>query len=320
MKNRLKMIEFLEAENTTAYRLFHGVCEGLPGTTVDRYGDVILIQTFREELLTQQELVDVSCLFPEETRILYNPRGGHARRQAKAGELNFGDFSDRSTETVFQEVGLNFEFSCLPFSDPSLFLDFRFARRWIQNNASDLSVLNTFAYTCGCGVAAAVGGARKVVNLDHGSRCLELGAKNAALNNVSMQNVQSDFYPAMRQYAGLGVKGLRAARRGVKYPSLNPETFDLIILDPPTLTKSKWGAVDIVNDYSALAKPALLSLSENGRLLATNHTSQVSMDEWVDVISRNPTSQVEQMNTIERQSMVVDRALRDTAEVVPVGT
>ena len=47
---RQDLFEKLEAEKTNAYRLFHGVSEGKPGLTIDRYGSLILAQTFREPL------------------------------------------------------------------------------------------------------------------------------------------------------------------------------------------------------------------------------------------------------------------------------
>ena len=50
--------------------------------------------------------------------------------------------------------------------DPLLFLDFRAGRRRILRESSDQTVLNLFSYTCGIGVAAAKGGAKRVVNVD----------------------------------------------------------------------------------------------------------------------------------------------------------
>ena len=68
-------------------------------------------------------------------------------------------------------------------------------------------MLNTFAYTCGMGVVAAAGGAARVVNTDHGSACLEIGAANAELNGLSMEflQVRGKFYlpPSQPLLAGL---------------------------------------------------------------------------------------------------------------------
>ena len=50
LRQRRNLIEALHAEGTNCYRLFHGAVEGLPGLAVDRYGPVLLVQTWSREL------------------------------------------------------------------------------------------------------------------------------------------------------------------------------------------------------------------------------------------------------------------------------
>ena len=229
---------------------------------------------------------------------------------------------------TFEELGLKYNFiQPRRFGDPSLFLDFRATRRWVgtkvrqmvQDTDADssdvVSVLNAFAYTCGAGVVAADAGAGRVVNTDHSASYLGHGDANAKLNGVSkMDSLCLDFYPAMRQMAGLampgrkemgrggrgGGRGGRSGGRGGRGRSdgknknnanaapakIEPETFDLVILDPPTLTKTRFGAVDIENDYPSLAKPSALCVKPGGVLLATNHSAAVGLDDWLEIVSR----------------------------------
>ena len=235
---------------------------------------------------------------------------------------------------TFTELGLKYNFiQPRRFGDPSLFLDFRATRRWIggkvrqmiedadsdSSDASDVvSVLNAFAYTCGAGVVAAASGAGRVVNTDHSAAYLGHGDANAALNGVpKMDSLCSDFYPAMRQMAGLPMperkemgRGGRGGGRGGRFggrggrgrsdgknknnsnaapAKIEPETFDLVILDPPTLTKTRFGAVDIENDYPSLAKPSALCVKPGGVLVATNHSAAVDIDDWLEIVSRCAT-------------------------------
>ena len=233
---------------------------------------------------------------------------------------------------TFEELGLKYNFiQPRRFGDPSLFLDFRATRRWVgtkvrqmvqdtdsqrSDDSSDVvSVLNAFAYTCGAGVVAADAGAGRVVNTDHSASYLGHGDANAKLNGVpKMDSLCLDFYPAMRQMAGLampgrkemgrggrgGGRGGRSGGRGGRGRSdgknknnsnaapakIEPETFDLVILDPPTLTKTRFGAVDIENDYPSLAKPSALCVKPGGVLLATNHSAAVGLDDWLEIVSR----------------------------------
>ena len=212
---------------------------------------------------------------------------------------------------------------------------------------SDVSALNAFAYTCGAGLAATAGGASRVLNTDHSATYLAYGAANYKLNGFeagdqegqgpresesesTTQKTQTpkaeystrtrnargafdayceDFYPAVRQLAGLPMPGRqgrgggrggskRGSKRGgrgafgssspkeKKAKPPRPETFDLVILDPPTLTKTAYGAGDIENDYQSLAKPSALCVTPGGVLLATNHSHRIDVDDWLELVEK----------------------------------
>jgi 23S rRNA (cytosine1962-C5)-methyltransferase len=360
-------------ERTDAFRLVHGVSEGAPGVTIDRYGDALYVQSWREPI-AEAELRDIAEAAragrlsddggESFTSLWYQPRtkralawgpddAGRSRDDAiarggryaldgggefapgddRAGrrgeeeeeeeEENDNDENDDPAAFAFSELGLRYDF--VPprrFGDPSLFLDFRPTRRWVRDKVSEIvsernadaenaaaapkpvSVLNAFAYTCGVGVAAASAGASRVLNTDHSETYLRYGARNAALNDVAAatQSLCEDFYPAARQLAGLSTPGRRRKsdfgrggrgrgdkRRLKKSAPIKPESFDLVILDPPTLTKTSYGAVDIENDYQSLAKPAALCVSPGGVLVATNHSAKVGLDDWLEIVRKCAT-------------------------------
>ena len=60
----------------------------------------------------------------------------------------------------------------------------------------------------------------------------------------------------------------------------------MVILDPPTLTKTAYGAVDIENDYQSLAKPCGLCVTPGGVLLATNHSPRIDVDDWLELVEK----------------------------------
>jgi len=268
----------LHAEGTDCYRLFHGVVEGQGGLTVDRYGELILAQTFREALddpswaTLQAALAD---LVPEAPLRVLNHRSGGEQQPA----------SDEALQPVWaREQGLAYRIVARHRGrDPWLFLDLRSARRWVRSSSAGLRVLNLFAYTCGVGVAAAAGGAARVCNVDFSASHLAVGWENAERNGRQQQFLQDDVLLVVRQLAGLPVKG-RAARR--RYVRRDPESFDLVVLDPPRWARSRWGAVDVVRDYPSIFKPAVLATVPGGRVLATNHVSSVPLEEWIDALER----------------------------------
>jgi len=264
--HRAALLEQLREEGTDCYRLFHGVAEGRPGLAIDRYGDTILGQVWGAPL-DDEEREAVEALYPE---VIWRFRGT-AQPHTKPSRCHEG--------------GLSFSFQAIHAGmDPWLFLDFRAARRWLSNHVSehpDCSVLNTFAYTASAGVVAAAAGAKRVVNVDHARAWTAIGRENGRENDVQMTFLQLDYFATVRQMARLKV-----GRRGRPLPQVKQESFDVVILDPPTHSKGPFGAVDIVNDYPGLFKPAWLSCTADGVLLATNHSPRVSMEDWIDQCSR----------------------------------
>jgi len=262
---------FAALTDTDCVRLLSGVSEGWPGVAVDRYGPVLLVQTWRDPL-QDGVLAALADVVPWDLVPVWNQRGGGGSTQPVP------------TEAVGIERGVKFDVRPRHRGkDPLLFLDFRVARTWMRERAAT-SVLNLFSYTCGIGVAAAVGGASRVLNVDFASSALAVGSTNADLNGVQMVQLESDVFPAMRQLAGLPVGG-RKGRRPT-YKTLAREAFDVVVLDPPRWAKTPWGAVDVVRDYASLFKPALLAVADGGSILATNHVPTVALDDWLDGLKR----------------------------------
>lgn len=280
IERRRPLLERCARETTDCVRLFHGVAEGRPGLTVDRYGPVVLVQTWREPLVAG-ELDAIAGAVERALGTALVPCWNH-----RGDEPHPGHDAGLEEATGF-ELGARFDVRPRHRGqDPLLFLDFRVARRWVRENARDRSVLNLFAYTCGIGVAACLGGATQTWNVDFARSALEVGKTNAALNGIEATRfvtIEEDAIPVLRQVAGLPVKG-RGARRGfTKRPA---RTFDLVVLDPPRWAKTPFGAIDVVRDYPSLFKPALLACARGGAVLATNHVPQVPLDEWVAVLKR----------------------------------
>ncbi|MCB9674231.1 MAG: class I SAM-dependent methyltransferase [Alphaproteobacteria bacterium] len=270
LERRAELLDSLD--DTDCVRLLHGIVEGWPGVAVDRYGPVLLVQTWREPLAPGM-LEALAAVVPFDLVPVWNHR---------AGGGSPGPVPD---EAVGTEHGVRFDVRPRHRgSDPLLFLDFRVARRWIRGAAGGRSVLNLFAYTCGMGVAAAVGGATRVLNVDFAASSLDVGRANAALNGVEMGFVHDDVHPVVRQLAGLPVGGRRG--RQPRYTRVSAELFDIVVLDPPRWARSAWGAVDVVRDYPSLFKPALLATAPGGCVLATNHVPTVPLDAWLAILER----------------------------------
>ena len=287
---RRELIARLEAEQTNAYRLFHGTVEGRPGLTVDHYGNLILVQSFHDTLPASQ-LAEVEAFYAAAfpgSELIYNDRSPANSRIANAVPPDRKELA--TTRREFSELGVKYWVQARhDGQDPWLFLDLRAARRRVMAEAEGKSVLNVFAYTCGVGIAAAKAGARHVVNVDFAESSLTVGRDNAKLNDLPVRPrfVKSDAFAAMRQLAGIGQAKMVRGKRMPPFPELAKHRFDLVFMDPPRYSKSPFGVVDLVNDYSALLKPALLCTHEGGTLICCNNVADVERQAWADQIVRS---------------------------------
>ena len=290
LDNRRALLAELHQQGTDCYRLFHGSQEGASGLTIDRYGPQLLVQSFhtrleREALLALHATINTHLTL--DLLLVYNDRSqGNSR-------IDREDAVYQASEAALQDLighewGLNYRVRGRHAGqDPLLFLDLRNTRGWVKQHSQGKSVLNLFAYTCGVGLSAAAGGAREVCNLDFAEGNLAVGRENNALNPQlpTMQFIPSDYFPAIRQLAGLPI----AQRRGHKLPDyvkLDQRQYDLVLLDPPAWAKSAFGTVDLLRDYQSLLKPALLTTAQDGVLICCNNLAKVSMDDWREQVLR----------------------------------
>ncbi|MFT3921044.1 MAG: class I SAM-dependent methyltransferase [Myxococcales bacterium] len=260
----------LPSAETNAYRLFHGAAEGLEGLTVDVYGEFLVASLYTEQRGAREE---------EWLDALHELgfRGVYLKHRPKqANELRDDERRVRAPEQAVrgEDAPVSFEIreSSLPFQvrlgdglSTGIFLDQRDNRAHLGQIARGKRVLNLFAYTCGFGLAAALGGAAETTNIDVAVPVLERGKLNY-------------------QAAGLDLEGHRFLARDVldSLPRLarRGERFEIVALDPPSYASVKGkGRFNVEQDYTELARLALSVLSPGGTLLAcTNHARLTEKD------------------------------------------
>jgi 23S rRNA (cytosine1962-C5)-methyltransferase len=247
-----------EDPRTTAFRLINGEPDGVPDVTVDLFESVHVVSLYRDfsrdeetELLEAVEAAWAPrSLYlkrrPKEARHLANvAKDQLAPEQAERGE---------SVESlVALENGLHFLIRPGQGLSVGLYLDMRDTRAWLAGEVRGLTVLNLFSYTCGFGVVATAGGARRVLNIDASRRVLDWGEENARLNG---QTVDRYDYVAGDVFEWLG----RLARKG--------ETFDVVVADPPSFATTRTSRFSAARDYASLAEAAARVVAPGGRLVA----------------------------------------------------
>jgi 23S rRNA (cytosine1962-C5)-methyltransferase len=245
------LLRDFRAEGTDAYRL----CTIEDGW-VERFGRDVLISfkrvLTRERLLAELESWATSVGF-EVGRIFarFVPRRSEEREPPR---LIFGDPAE-NLQTIATERHLKFGIDFATGYSPGLFLDQRENRRYVRHIAPR-RLLNCFAYTCSFSVGAACSGAT-TLNIDLSKKSLARGRENFALNclpTIEHRFIADDVREVLP----------RLARKG--------EKFDVIILDPPTFSRSSGGKTfQVEHDFENLLIDALeLAERDSHILLSTN--------------------------------------------------
>jgi len=256
-----------DANRTTAYRVVNSEGDGLPGLTLDRFDAVAVLSLYRD-LETAEEVALLDAV-----EAVLAPKALYVKRRPKEARVVATTLKDalapelpaRGTpvpEQLIREEGLSFLIRPAQGLSVGLYLDMRDTRSWLRKEAAGRSILNLFAYTCAFGVAARAGGAARVLNVDLSRRVLSWGQENAHLNQ---QPAEAHDFLAGDVFDWLA----RLAKKG--------ETFDTVILDPPSFaTSRKTGAFSVAKDYARLAALAAKVTAKGGQVLACCNHAQLS--------------------------------------------
>jgi len=241
------------ADRTNAIRLIYAESDGLPGLIVDRYADVLVLQSLTAgSEFWKQTLAD---LLLEETGLstIYERSDADVREleglEARVGLL-------RGTLSAFQfpisEHGLRFFVNPQYGHKTGFYLDQRQNRLRVRGLAKDKEVLDCFSYTGGFTVNALAGGARSVLSIDSSANALALCRENLALNNLDVSRhsaLEGDVFHVLRQFRDEG------------------RSFDMIILDPPKFAPTAAQAERAARGYKDINLFAFKLLRPGGTLV-----------------------------------------------------
>ncbi len=246
------------------YRLVHAEGDGLPGLTIDRFGDACALQitTAGMEALTEPMLAALDRLLSPDAVILRNDTPVRA--------LEGLDQSVRAAKGGAARLGL-VENDVRYFADlahgqkTGWYYDQRDNRAFMARLAKDKSVLDAYCYTGGFALAAVRGGAREVISLDSSAPALALAEEAAAANAVSARCrfVKTEVLEELER---LGAAG---------------EVFDIVIADPPPFVKARKDLEAGARAYRKLARLAAAVTAPGGFLLLASCSHNMPAERFV---------------------------------------
>jgi len=253
----------VEKHQLEAFRLVNGAGDELPGLAVDYYSGAYQIVYKESDWLAQAKEVrralaeisrSIDAAKPVEFFEVENlPAQAVLVREPKL------------QKRVISENGMKFEIHLGEALHTGLFLDQRESRRTVYYNAQGRRVLNLFSYTGAFSLTAFKGGADSVVSVDLSKNYLAWLQRNVELNGFPLE--KSKTWPRdVFDY-------LKLARK-------KAERFDLIILDPPTFSRSGKGNFSTDKNFDFLVSEAAGLLSPEGNLFASINTLKMTREDF----------------------------------------
>ena len=252
--------EFLKGE--TSFRLIFSEADGLPGLIVDKFADYLVMQINTLGMDTwRNDIVDVLAQ-------VVHPKGIYAKDDDKSARKEQfipqdGWILGDGPELIpFEINGLHF-LSDTRGQKTGFFLDQRINAASTGCHADDKTVLDAFSYTGNFGLHALKGNARFVRFVDYSARAIEVLKETLLLNRIDPGRydiVNDDTFEYLRSL------------------DKSSDKFDLVIIDPPSLAKSRGSKQNALKGYRELNLRAMRILKPGG-LLSTSSCTQMIYEE-----------------------------------------
>jgi 23S rRNA (cytosine1962-C5)-methyltransferase len=293
----------LRQKGCTAYRWLFGEGDGLPGLTVDLYGEFAVIQTYMEggSVLLKGLVAALTEVTPLQGILL---RTQHSPEPSPVVAVSDNsDPTDAATKTkllwgkpapqdwLVQEYDLKFQVNLTTGQKTGLFLDHRENRRFVQSLSQDRQVLNCFAYTGAFSLYALRGGAAHVISTDIGKGLAAAAHANVQLNQFDPNRhefITADCFDLLQTYVQEG------------------RTFDLVILDPPSFAKTKQNQYAALRAYTKLNALALKCVKVQGMLVTASCTSQISPSAFNEMLAKASTMAERRLQIIHEAGQPLD--------------
>jgi 23S rRNA (cytosine1962-C5)-methyltransferase len=204
---------------TNAMRLVYAESDGLPGLIVDRYADVLVMQSLTAGIEAWRDTIADVLLRETGLSVIFERSDADVRElEGLPPRLGLLRGSLASSVLPITEHSLRFNVDLASGHKTGFYLDQRRNRQHVRMLAQSRDVLDCFCYTGGFSVNALAGAAISVLAVDTSSDALRMAQENAALNDLPVDRLtalQADVFQALRKF--------RDERR----------SFDMIVLDPP---------------------------------------------------------------------------------------
>lgn len=277
----------------TCYRLVYAESDCLPGLIIDRFSDYFVIQTNSAGMEKC-----LNAIPPIICEIFPNCKGIIAKNKSHFRSLEGLDtyekvlFGNIPNEVIVIESGIKYILNFYEAQKTGLFLDQKLNKRFIRRISGNLRVLDCYSNFGGFALSSALGGAKEVTLVDISETAINYAKRNFELNSLLNGNfVCSDALEFLRN----------EYQRERKY--------DLVILDPPSFTKSKKNVQSAIAGYYQINKYAMRIVANHGFLATASCSMYIDEPTFLKIIQDVAFSQKYQLKLIYRGGQSPDHPI-----------
>jgi 23S rRNA (cytosine1962-C5)-methyltransferase len=249
-------------------RLIFGEADDMPQLIIDKFNDYFVIQTMALGIDVWKPAI-VKAL-----NDLFDPKGIYERndvpvRELEGMEQHKGFLSaEFDTNIIINENGIKFNVDIANGQKTGYFLDQQDNRKAIQHIVKGADVLGAFCYTGSFEISAAFYGAKSVLGLDISQNAIDMCNKNAALNGL--ENICR--FECVNAFDVL------------KNWTKEEKRWDVVMLDPPSFTKSRSSIDKAVAGYKEINLRGMKLVKPGGFLVTSSCTNLVQPELFLDII------------------------------------
>lgn len=275
-------------------RLVWSESDGLPGVVVDRYGDDLVLQTLTLAMDKRKDLIVQALVDTFQPRCVIE-RNDTTIRKAEGMDLVSGVlYGADPGPSAMNLDGLTFEINLLTGQKTGFYLDQLANYRGVAAYAANRTVLDCFTNQGAFAMSCAKAGAKEVSAVDISAAAVEQVRRNADANGLQIQAVEANVFDHLHEREKAGA------------------TYDLIILDPPSFTKSKGRIHDALRGYKEIHLRALKLLNPEGLLATFCCSHHMSAEMFQEVINEATVDAKKTLRLIQSYSQGLDHPVVTT--------
>ena len=282
--------------DSTLRRVAWSESDGLPGVIIDRYGNNFVLQTLTLAMDMRKDLVARATIDVFGEKITIIERNDAPIRKSEGLELRTSILAGTAPPgpLVIELRGLKFEVDLLHGQKTGFYLDQRQNYEVIAQHANSRRVLDCFTNQGGFALACARARAAEVTGVEENTANIAAAKRNAALNDMKVVWIQQDVFHF-----------LRAAEKA-------RTQYDLIILDPPSFTKTRGRLQEALRGYRELHVRAFKLLSRDGVLATFSCSHHVTENSFAQMITNALTDARRSVRRLHRLEQPLDHPVLPT--------